>query len=328
MFWINVFKYIINLSFMARGKGGLPFAYFLENKKTFLESLRQRAKTELPPQQRLLTLLQDEIDQGRNGSADSAGSAGNADSAESNVREQALLNWHGGHLPSVTVQKMMAASMHLGHDTSRWNPKMKPFILGSRGGIHILNLDKTIVSLRIAAAVTEEISRRRGVIVMLGTREPLRRLVYECAVQGEAFYVNQRWIPGTLSNAEQVLGKGLAYGGGLTSAYTGGTIKPDLLIVLDYANSKNAVEEAERVAVPTIAICDTDCDPERVTYPVPANDNAYASVEFVARTLARSAQEGRRKQQQAGSDPVQRVIDSSLSFIESTNMRKHEVSTI
>lgn len=299
---------------------GLPFAYFLENKKTFLESLRQRTQNEQPLHQRLMSLLQNELNEPKVG-------------REKGKNETALLNWQNidrtGHLPSVTIQKMMSASMHLGHDTARWNPKMKPFILGSRAGIHIINLDKTIISLRIAAAVTEEISKRGGTIVILGTKEPLKRLVYECSVQAEAFYVNQRWIPGTLTNAEQVLGKGLAYGGGLSSAYSGGAIKPDLLIVLDYPNNRKAVNEAEAVIVPTIAICDTDCDPEAVTYPIPANDDAYASVEFIARTLARAASEGRKAPKQPEEkNSVQRVIDSGLAFIEATNMRKDEVNII
>ena len=187
--------------------------------------------------------------------------------------------------------------------------------------------------------MTEEIAKRDGMILFVGTREPLRRLVYECAMEASAFYVNQRWIGGTLTNAEQVLGKGLAYAGGMTSL-SKTPLKPDLLILLE-PNPK-VLYEAEKSLVPTIALCDTNGDPDKITYPIPVNDDAFASVEFVARVLAKSAVDGRslktllaQQQQQKQNDKdkrkkevIERIIASGLSFIENSNLRKEEVSLI
>lgn len=196
-------------------------------------------------------------------------------------------------------------------------------------------MDKTIVYLRLAAAVTEEIAKKDGMILFVGTREPLRRLVYECAMEANAFYVNQRWIGGTLTNAEQVLGKGLAYAGGLTSP-SKTPLKPDLVILLE-PNPKVLIE-AEDSLVPTIAICDTNGDPDKITYPIPANDDAFASVEFIARVLARSAAEGQILKERSAEkknlkekrkkEAIESIIESGLSFIENTNLRKEEISLV
>jgi small subunit ribosomal protein S2 len=196
-------------------------------------------------------------------------------------------------------------------------------------------LDKTIIYLRIAAAVTEEIAKRGGMILFVGTREPLRRLVYESAMEANSFYVNQRWIGGTLTNAEQVLGKGMAYAGGLTSL-SKTPLKPDLVILLE-PNPK-VLLEAENSLVPTIAICDTNGDPTKITYPIPSNDDAFASVEFISRVLARSAAEGhsikelstekKNLSEKKKKEAIESIIESGMSFIENTNLRKEEFSLI
>lgn len=202
----------------------------------------------------------------------------------------------------VTLRQMMACSMHLGHATSRWNPKMAPFIYGERAGIHIINLERTLVCLRQATNVVKDIASRGGRIVFVGTGAPLQRLTYEVAQDCGQFYVNTRWIGGTITNRRQVL--------------RNDQLVPDLLIVLDPIINEKAVLEACMANIPVMAICDTNVDPTRVTYPIPANDDAFSSVELVARTLSLAAKEG--QQTRTRQPPSTSTITQSAStFMES-----------
>jgi small subunit ribosomal protein S2 len=285
---------------------GLPFAHFLENRQAFLESIAQRCR----------------LEKGASAS-DAEGVDGEA------VSTYGSLSGPGGN---VTVERLLQSSVHLGHDAARWCPRMKPFILGERHGIHILNLDRTLVHLRLACAVVREISRRNGKVLFVGTRNAaIQRLVYECALKCQGFYVNQRWIGGTLSNAAQVLGKGLAYAG--TWSDDPAALRPDLLVVLDYPRQANCLREAERALVPTVAICDSDCDPTKVTYPIAGNDDAYSSVELIARLLALSAHKGRllAVEQQDGKKPAgpfQEALQSAGDFVERAKQRRHDISYV
>ena len=199
-----------------------------------------------------------------------------------------------------TIRQMMACSMHLGHATSRWNPKMAPYIYGERVGIHIINLEKTLVCLRQACNVVKDVASRGGAIVFVGTSDSFQRLTYECAQEAGQFYVNVRWIGGTITNRTQVLRNAM--------------LAPDLLIVLDSATNRQAIEEARIANVPVIGICDTNFNPTLVTYPIPANDDAYASVELIARILARAAQEG--KWTRTRSLAATEIVESATKFID------------
>jgi small subunit ribosomal protein S2 len=178
----------------------------------------------------------------------------------------------------LAVSTMLRCSMHIGHSKSYWNPQMSRYIFGERAGIHIIDLDKTLACLRQAATVTAQISQRNGKILFVGTKPELQRLTYESASYCDQFYVNRRWIGGTISNSKNIIG---------TEA------RPDLVIVLDMKRNSVAVKECFSANVPLIAICDTDCDPRMVTYPIPANDEALASVELVAKFLAIAAKKGK-----------------------------------
>lgn len=177
----------------------------------------------------------------------------------------------------ITISTMLNCSMHLGHSKSYWNPNMAKFILGERSGIHIIDLEKTLACLRQAASVTAEIASKKGRILFVGTGEKLQRLTYEAATFCKQFYVNQRWIGGTISNSKSIIGS---------------NVKPDLVIILDYKRNLVAVQECEKGNIPLIAICDTDCDPRPITYPIPANDEALSGVELIAKSLAIAAKNG------------------------------------
>lgn len=177
----------------------------------------------------------------------------------------------------LTVSMMLNCSMHLGHSKSYWNPNMAKFILGERSGIHIIDLEKTLACLRQAASVTAEIANKGGKILFVGTSEKLQRITYEAASYCNQFYVNQRWIGGTISNSKSIIGS---------------MVKPDLVILLDLKRNLVAAQECENGNVPIIAVCDSDCDPRPITYPIPANDESLSGLELIAKSLAISAKKG------------------------------------
>lgn len=204
---------------------------------------------------------------------------------------------------TVTLHQMMACSMHMGHTPSRWNPKMAPFIFGEHAGIHVIDLEKTIACLRQACQAVLSIAatgKAGGCILFVGTSENIQRITYESAMDCGQFYVNKRWIGGTLTNRTQVL--------------RNDKLIPDLMIVLDPVQNQKAIKEAEDVNVPVVAICDTNFDPSSVTYPIPANDDATPSVELIARSLSHAAAEGLRRRSSIRSSEI---LVSGSQFIDS-----------
>jgi small subunit ribosomal protein S2 len=206
-----------------------------------------------------------------------------------------------GKLPSVTssdaisprnisIQALMNSGVHLGHTTKIWHENMLPFIYGRRSGVHIINLEHTLVFLRRAMNVTREIAARGGVIIFVGSRPFMRDILVDAAQRSEQFYVTEKWLSGCLENHQQTLRK---------ASKESWMVQPDLIVVLDMMESRDCIDEATRLRIPTIGLCDTDCDPLLVTYPVPGNDDSYSSVSLIARLLGESAHEGRRQRDQA-----------------------------
>ncbi|CAG8466099.1 3939_t:CDS:1, partial [Ambispora gerdemannii] len=192
---------------------------------------------------------------------------------------------------------------HLGHSTSLWNPLTSPFIYGTRAGISIIDLEQTLIYLRRACKVTREISFRGGIILFIGTRPGIfSKVTIEAAKRAEAYQVSKRWIPGTITNSSQVLRKML-----LEEQETRMTLnrdskqqqqevlkafKPDLMIILNPIENQIAIAEAHSANIPTIGIVDSDFDPGRVSYPIPANDDSVRSVDLIAGVLSVAAKDG------------------------------------
>ncbi|KND05099.1 ribosomal protein S2 [Spizellomyces punctatus DAOM BR117] len=212
---------------------------------------------------------------------------------------------------SLTIRTLMAANLHLGHARESWNEHMLPYIYGERQGIHIINLEHTLVMLRRAINVTREIALRGGNIVFIGTRPSIHRITVEAAKRADGYFVTS-WIGGTITNKERVLRRSVGYDPDKVAQILmpdGEESKakeqrkprnpqpyvhtPDLLIVLDYPNNTWAVREANQANIPVIAICDTDCNPRNVQYPIPANDDALTGVELIAGALSLASREGR-----------------------------------
>ncbi|RCI03854.1 37S ribosomal protein, mitochondrial [Rhizopus stolonifer] len=198
---------------------------------------------------------------------------------------------------NLSIAKLMAAGLHLGHSTSLWEPATLPFIFGTREGISIINLEHTLVYLRRACNVAREVSLRGGSILFVGTRPGFQDLTIEAARNCDGFHVSSKWIPGTLTNRHQVLGRH-APPDPEDPGRPPKTYKPDLIILLNPLEHKIAISEAQLNNIPIIAITDTDYDPRLVTYPIPANDDSIRGVELVAKVLSAAAKDGLHKRKQ------------------------------
>ena len=215
----------------------------------------------------------------------------------------------------LSVEDLLAAGSHFGHQTQRWNPKMKPYILAEKNGIYVLNLSKTRDLLETAAKAAAKISAEGKSVLFVGTKPTARQVVTDAASSCNHFYVANRWLGGMLTNFQtvrksikqidkidamendglfkelskkEVLDKNrereklLSVFGGIREM--GGL--PGLLVVTDLAHEKIAVAEARRLHIPIIGICDTNVDPTLVDYPVPANDDAVKSIKLIVDYIA------------------------------------------
>ncbi|KAG0005827.1 37S ribosomal protein, mitochondrial [Entomortierella chlamydospora] len=195
---------------------------------------------------------------------------------------------------TLTIAQLLAAGLHLGHSTSLWNVASMPFVYGVREGISIINLEHTLTHLRRACTVTKAVARQGGIILFIGTRDGMSHVTINSAKSCNAYYVASKWCPGTITNAQEIVGPHTPR---LPDARAGDLAKPfrpDLVIVLNPIENMIAIKEATRFNIPTIAITDTDVDPRIVSYPIPANDDSVRGVELVAKVLAEAVKEGNK----------------------------------
>ncbi|PKY04154.1 ribosomal protein S2 [Aspergillus campestris IBT 28561] len=213
------------------------------------------------------------------------------------------------HPRHISLELLLANQTHLGHSTSRWNPQNSSYIFGIRDGIHIISLDATAAYLRRAAKVVEEVSYRAGLILFVGTRPGQKRAVVRAAELAGAYHVFERWIPGSLTNGQQILGHCETmvvnpfdeelpqYKETLVDRPS---LKPDLVICLNPIENEVLLHECGLNNIPTIGVIDTDANPTCVTYPIPSNDDSLRATALIAGILGRAAEAGRdRRMEQA-----------------------------
>jgi small subunit ribosomal protein S2 len=223
----------------------------------------------------------------------------------------------------ISMRQMLEAGVHFGHQTRYWNPKMAPFIFGTRSKIHIINLEETLPLFRDALKVIADIAANRGKVLLVGTKYAAREIVKEEATRCGMPYVNYRWLGGMLTNYKTIrqsikrlkeLEEHLSKEENLTSmtkkevlnmmrdkdklAASLSGIKnmgglPDALFVIDVGHEKIAVMEAKRLGIPVIGIVDTNADPNDVDYVIPGNDDAIRSIRFYCKALADTIIEAR-----------------------------------
>ncbi|MDP5327394.1 MAG: 30S ribosomal protein S2 [Paracoccaceae bacterium] len=223
-------------------------------------------------------------------------------------------------LPDFSMRQLLEAGVHYGHQTARWNPKMGPYIYGDRNGIHILDLTQTVPLLDAALNVIRETVAKGGRILFVGTKRQAQKAVAEAAEKSAQYYMNHRWLGGTLTNWQTVsksiqrlkqLDEIMANGAeGLTKkerlgmereqgklqASLGGIREmggvPDLLFVIDVGKEDLAILEAKKLGIPVIGIVDTNCSPKGVDYVIPGNDDAARAIALYCDLVARAALDG------------------------------------
>ena len=204
----------------------------------------------------------------------------------------------------VTLPMLLANQTHLGHATSLWHPGNSSYIFGVREGIHIISLDTTFAYLRRAAKVVQEVARRGGIILFLGTRKGWDEIVVNSAKMAGGCHIFDRWTPGSLTNGQQILAncavkivdakdKPLEQFDALLRGDKQ-VLRPDLVICLNPIENEVCLHECGLYNVPTIGVIDTDCNPSWVTYPIPANDDSLRSIGLISGVLGRAGQEGQK----------------------------------
>ena len=248
----------------------------------------------------------------------------------------------------VTMRQLLEAGVHFGHQTRRWNPKMKQFIFGERNGIHIINLDQTLERIEVAYGFVRDLVANGGTILFVGTKkqaqDPIRGYAEKCGMH----YVNERWLGGMLTNFETIskrvskmreyermreagdfeampkkeallitrelekLQKNLSGIAHLSR-------RPDAIFVLDTMKEHIAVTEANKLKIPVVAVVDSNVDPDLVQFPIPGNDDAIRSNDLLTRVIAEAVVEGRfiaQKRNPAASapPPAQRSPEEEAAF--------------
>ncbi|HET7874889.1 MAG TPA: 30S ribosomal protein S2 [Methylomirabilota bacterium] len=224
-------------------------------------------------------------------------------------------------MASLTMKELLEAGVHFGHQTKRWNPKMQKYIFGERNGIYIIDLQKTLKKFREAYAFVRDLAAQGGTMLFVGTKKQAQETVFEEATRCDMFYVNHRWLGGTLTNFTTIrksiarlkkldemqetgeyerLPKKEVIGlererAKLQAALVG--IKnmdrlPSAVFIVDPKKEAIAVLEAQRLAVPIVAIVDTNCDPTGIDHPIPGNDDAIRSVRLITSRIADAILEG------------------------------------
>jgi small subunit ribosomal protein S2 len=247
----------------------------------------------------------------------------------------------------VTMRQMLEAGVHFGHQTRRWNPKMKQFIFGERNGIHIINLDQTMERIEVAYKYVRDLVANGGTIMFVGTKkqaqDPVRSFAEKCGMP----YVNERWLGGMLTNFETIskrVGKMQEYQRMRDSGEFEAMPKkealllsreleklqknlsgvaslsrcPDAVFVLDTMKEHIAVTEANKLKIPVVAVVDTNVDPDLVQYPIPGNDDAIRSNDLMARVIAEAVMEGRfiaqKRNPAAAAQPAARTPEEEEAF--------------
>lgn len=230
-------------------------------------------------------------------------------------------------MPTITMRELLDAGVHFGHQTRRWNPKMKPYVFGARNGIYIIDLQKTVDATKKACAFASQVTAEGKKVLFVGTKKQAKDVIQEEATRAGMYYVNNRWLGGMLTNYQTVkasidrlkkieamknspewneipkkeqsrnerelekLQKSL---GGIQEMKK----LPGAIFVIDTEKEHIAIKEAKRLGIPTIAVVDTNCDPSNIDHVIPGNDDAVRSVRLFAQLIAESCIEGAKTHQE------------------------------
>ena len=187
----------------------------------------------------------------------------------------------------VSMKQLLEAGVHFGHQTRRWNPKMAKFIFTERNGIYIIDLSKTVKKVEEAYNFLREVASQGEVILFVGTKKQAQEAIKEEAIRANMFFVNERWLGGMLTNFKTIETR-IKRLKQLEAMAEDGTFE-----VLP-KKEKIAIAEAKKLGIPVVATVDTNCDPDEVEFPIPANDDAIRAVKLLAGKMADAVLEGRQ----------------------------------
>ncbi len=234
-------------------------------------------------------------------------------------------------MSGIALKDLLEAGVHFGHQTKRWNPKMKPFIFGERNGIYIIDLAKTAKLFRDAEQFVSNLAADGRTVLFVGTKRQAQDAIAEEATRSQMFFVNQRWLGGLLTNFSTIQ-RSLARLRDLEAMETDGRYEslskkeiaqiekekrklqknlegirhmsrlPDALFVVDTRKEKIAVDEARKLKIPVIGVVDTNCDPDEVDYVIPGNDDALRAIRLFASRIADAIVTGRGIRESAQAD--------------------------
>ena len=221
------------------------------------------------------------------------------------------------------IKKLLEAGVHFGHQTKRWNPKMKKFIFGPRSGIYIIDLEKTVECLNRASDFLYDIAAKGGKVLFIGTKKQAQMIIEEEAIKSEMYHVHNRWSGGLLTNFQTVR-KSLARLNEIEQMRENGVWEnlkkkeiarltkekekllfnfggiremkamPQAVFIVDPKKEEIAVREATKLGIPIVAIVDTNCDPDLIDYPIPGNDDALKSIGIMTTLIAESIRDGQK----------------------------------
>lgn len=223
----------------------------------------------------------------------------------------------------VTMKQLLECGVHFGHQTRRWNPKMKPYIFTERNGVYIVDLQKTVKGLEKAYDFLREVSKGGGSALFVGTKRQAQETIREEALRAGNFYINQRWLGGLLTNFQTIRKRvnrmielqNMEEDGSFDKLPKKEVVKlrktraklekylmgirnmkdrPDVIFVIDPRREEIAVQEARKLGIPVIAVVDTNCDPEVIDFPIPGNDDAIRAIKLMTRLMADALVEGRQ----------------------------------
>jgi small subunit ribosomal protein S2 len=231
-------------------------------------------------------------------------------------------------MAEIDIHELLEAGTHFGHQTRRWNPKMRQFIFTERNGVHIIDLQKTVQRIQEACQIAHDTARAGRAILFVGTKKQAAEIIRAEAERCSQFFVTERWLGGMMTNW-QTIRQSIRHLDHLDTLATDGTYEklkkkevlllekertklndnlvgirkmggvPGLVFIVDVRKEHIAVREAAKLNIPSIAVVDTNCDPECVTYPIPGNDDALRSITLITHVIAEAALEGRMAAEEA-----------------------------
>ena len=248
----------------------------------------------------------------------------------------------------VTMKQLLESGVHFGHQTRRWNPKMKPYIFTERNGIYIIDLQQTVKLIEKAYDVVREIGANNGHVLFVGTKKQADESIKDEAVRAGVHYINHRWLGGTMTNWDTIK-KRIDYLKELEAMEEDGTFDvlpknevsllmkerdkldrtlggikdmpgvPDALFVVDPRKEYIAVNEANKLGIPVIAMVDTNTDPDNIDHIIPANDDAIRAIKLITSVMADAFIEGNQGESQAANDEKSQSIEEMVEAVEGDN---------